>query len=554
MMVKYENPVTLRYNLGSVPQSLDPGVGGDWVSAVLHEQLFRGLLFIDPKSPSSEVKPDLAISWEVSEDGLIWTFRMRDDVHWVCYDPSSHIVAKKRPVNAYDIEYAVKRVADPATGANWAFLLYHIIRNFYEVNVGVPGFTIDDVGVKALDSTTVQFILEKPAAYFTYIIALQTTRPVPREPIEIYGDKWVEPGKIWTNGPYLLDEYRMGDKLVLVKNPFYENADQVQIERLNLFMITSLSTQLALYEANALDSIEGLPPDEIDRIKQDPVLSKQLRIMPNLSVQKVEFVNTKPPFDDPRVRQAFSAAIDRETLCEKVLRGGQMPATTYAPPGIFGAVPPEMGVGQGYDPALAKAKLQEYLDEKGMTLEDFNRAYKITFGCSATELNRRIQQAIAAMWKEVLGIEVILESQEWTVYVQTCMKFTPVEETFHIHLIGWSVDYPDQSNYISWYKCDHENMARRGCADPNCQSCRDTEFDRIIAEADACLDPTRRQQLYWRAEQILFEEEFAFAPIYWGTSLILTKPWLQRDFPPLRKPNFKDWRIDVELRETLTGR
>jgi len=451
-------------------------------------------------------------------------------------------------ITAHDVEYAVKRVADPATGANWAYLLYHIVLNLFEVNTGVAGFTVDDVGVKALDDSTVQFTLEHPAGYFPYMIALQTTRPVPHEPIEKYGDRWVEPGFIWTSGPYMLTNWIHGGSMTFQKNPYYEGADKIQIERIEMAMVSDLATQLALYETNQLDTITGLPPDEIERVKNDPVLSQQLTIRPSLGVEKVEWVNTKPPFDDVRVRQAFSAAIDRETIVKTVTKGGEIPATTYAPPGIFGAVPPEEKVGQGYDPELARAKLQEFLDEKGMTIEQFNETYKITYGTTCTEFAQRLQQAIAAMWKQVLGVEVTLECQEWPVYVQTCMKDTPVEETFHIHRMGWSVDYPDQSNYISWYRCDGENMARRGCADPNCQTCLDTEFDRVIAQADASSDPEERKRLYRRAEEIAFGEEFAWAPIYWRTDLILTKPWLHRDFPPLRRPNFKDWTIDWEAK------
>jgi oligopeptide transport system substrate-binding protein len=244
------------------------------------------------------------------------------------------------------------------------------------------------------------------------------------------------------------------------------------------------------------------------------------------------------------VRQAFSAAIDRQTIVDSVTRGGEIPATTYAPPGIFGAVPPEENVGQGYDPELAKAKLQEFLDEKGMTIDQFNQTYRITYGTTCTDFTRRIQQAIAAMFKETLGVDTDLQCQEGQAFTQTIKKETPVEQTYHIHSAGWNVDYPDQSNYVSWYHCEGENFARRGCADANCTSCQDTEFDRVIEQADSSSDAEERQRLYYRAEEILFEEEFAWAPVYWRTDLILTKPWLTRDFPPMRRPNFQAWTID----------
>ncbi len=535
--------VTLNYNMaGGEPQGIDPGVAGDYGSAVLDNQLFQGLLALDYKT--SEIKPELADKWEVSQDGLTWTFHMGADVPWVHYDPATGQVEKKRNVNAHDIEYAVKRVAKPETAANWAYLLYHQIKNLFEVNTGVKGVTVDDVGVKATDDKTVVFTLEHPVGFFPYIIAMQTTRPEPPEIVDQFGDKWTEPGNIWTNGPYVLTEWIHGNKITLQKNPFYKDADKIQIERIEITLNTDLATQLSQYETNKLDTIVGLPPDDIERIKNDPTLSKQLTIQPSLGVAKVEWVNTKPPFDDVRVRQAFSAAIDRQTLVDKVTKGGEIPATTYAPPGVFGAVPPEEHVGQGYDPELAKKKFQEFLNDKKMTVDQFNATYQLTYGTTCTDFSKRVQQAIAAMWKEILGVDTKLECQESKTYIQTIKKETPVEQTYHIHSAGWNVDYPDQSDYISWYRSDAENFARRGCADPNCKTFTNNEFDKIIAQADASSDPEERKKLYHRAEEIAFGEEFAWAPIYWRTNLILTKPWLKRDFPALGIPNFKDWTLD----------
>ena len=194
---------TTSWVIGSEPPSLDPCLATDSISIDMVENLFLGLtdLGFDVFTNETEVRPELATSWEVSEDGLVWAFHMRKDVKW----------SDGKPVTAHDIEYAVRRTCDPATASDYAYVLY-IIKGAKEVNTGEIT-DLSHIGVKAVDDYTVQFALNHPAGYFPSIASMWVARPVPRWAIEKYGDKWTEAGNIVTNGPYLLKEWKHEDEI-----------------------------------------------------------------------------------------------------------------------------------------------------------------------------------------------------------------------------------------------------------------------------------------------------------------------------------------------------
>ncbi|HDD54781.1 MAG TPA: peptide ABC transporter substrate-binding protein [Chloroflexi bacterium] len=539
-----EIPVTLNLNLGTEPPTLDPSLATDTTSVDIQENLFIGLTNFNPVT--NEVEPYLATSWDIAEnaDGeQTWTFHLRDDVPWVKYDPISGETTQEvdadgnpRFVNAYDVEYGVKRTVDPATGSDYAYVTY-VIKNAAAINGGDEELTIDDLGVKALDETTVEFTLEYPAGYFDGISTMWIVKPMPAWAIDEWGDKWTEAGLIVTSGPYVLESWIHGGELSLVKNPLWIAADSVQIERVDFVMITEASTSFALYENNELDST-GVPLPEMDRVKADPVLSEELRIAPVPCTYYYGFTNSKPPLDDVRVRRAFSQAIDRQSLADNVLKGGQIPATSFAPPGIFGA--PEPGtVGLGYDAAAAKASLQEYLDEKGMTIDEFN-ALDVVLMHNTSEGHARIAAAIQQMWADVLGVTVRVENQEWAVYLDTLKNTTPLEDMPHIWRLGWCADYPDENNWVhEVFNADAgANRLRREAG----------EFDALTAAAGIEPDPAKRAEMYAEAERLLTEVETAYAPIYHYTSVNVSKPWLTRNFPAIGGIDIYNWTVDMDAK------
>jgi oligopeptide transport system substrate-binding protein len=197
-----------------------------------------------------------------------------------------------RFVNANDVVYGVKRTLDPATGSGYAYVLY-TIKNAVPVNSGDEGYTLDDVGVVALDDWTVQFTLETPAGYFPSIASMWVTMPMPAWTIEEWAEKWTEAGLIVTNGPYTVETWIHGGEIVLIKNPLFFNAANVQIERIEGLMIQEESTAFALYENNELDTT-GVPSTEMDRVKADPVLSAEYYQAPTACTYYYGFTNNNP--------------------------------------------------------------------------------------------------------------------------------------------------------------------------------------------------------------------------------------------------------------------
>ena len=255
-----------------------------------------------------------------------------------------------------------------------------------------------------------------------------------------------------------------------------------------------------------------------------------------------------------RVRTAFVQAIDRQNLIDNITKGGEIPATSFASPGIFGA--PEPGtVGLPYDPAAAQAALQEYLDENNVTVEDFN-ALGITLMYNTSEGHANIAAAIQQMWKDALGVDVQVENQEWKVYLETIRKPHRSRRCPISFVLGWCADYPDENNWVHevFNAAAGANPLRRGCVDDTCTEVELSEFDETTTAAALEQDPAKRIELYVRAEEILAAEEVAYAPIYHYTEVNVTKPWLQRTFNPFSADLINEWTIDQAAQLEARGR
>jgi oligopeptide transport system substrate-binding protein len=517
----------INLNLATEPPTADPALTTDATSVQVVELLFLGLTDFDDRT--LETIPEMATEWSVSADGLVWTFKMREDVQWVHWDPVEQKLTKKGPVTAHDVVYGVRRSLDPATASGYAKVDY-IIRNAERVNKGESP-DIESIGVRAVDDYTVEFTLEQPAGYFPGIAGMWVNRPQPRQAIEEHGDAWTEPGNIWTNGPYLLDTWEHDQKMVMLKNPEYVDAQNVQIARINWVMVVDATAAFAMYERGELD-VASPVLDDIDSIKADPQLSQELHIAPELCTYYYGFNVTKPPFDDARVRQAFSYAIDRQTLIDTVTRGGQLPAQSFACPGIFGSVAEDPNFpGITFDPERARALLADagYADGQGLS--------DITLMFDTKQDQFKIAEFIRQGWEEHLGVQVRLVDQEWKVYLETIANDAP-----QIWRLGWCNDYPDQHvmvhlfhptkgfNYSQW--------------DPSSEPAR--RFMEVTEQAAGLVDPAERKRLYFEAEKILTVDEAIIAPIYYYTRVVCTKPYVNRTYASLGGEHIDKWTIERE--------
>ena len=559
--------VTLNRNLSAEPPTVDPSLTSDSVGVEISENIFLGLTNLNA---DGTIEPELATEWSVSEDGLVYTFNMRDDVPWVNYTPSQGIVEVGQ-VTADDIVYGVKRTCNPETGSDYAYVNY-IIKGCQDLNTAdIAALSpeevqalVDAVGVTAVDSYTVQFEINTPAPYFPAIAGMWVNRPQPQATIEEHGEAWTEAGNIVTNGPFVVTNWFHNDSMNFERNPlWYGWADGTRgnIDKVDTFFITETSTEFAMYESGELDTA-AVPLPDMERVKADPVLSQELVIAPSACTYYYGFVNTKEPLDNVLVRKALSAAIDRQSMVDNVLKGGQIPANTFAPSMIFGnaaedpdiapwALTEEQG-GTGYAAAVEQAKA--WLAEAGYP--DGEGFPAITIMHNTSEAHAQIAQAIQAMWKEALNIEVNVENQEWRVYLTTIGNSTPIEEAPHVYRLGWCADYADENNWVhEVFNTDAGNNDPRwedtanAPLGPNGES-----FNELTTAAQQSQDPEERAALYKAAEQILTDTGAAIAPIYYYTTVNVSKPWLTRTFAGgLGGEEWYDWSIDAAAKMEATG-
>jgi oligopeptide transport system substrate-binding protein len=294
------------------------------------------------------------------------------------------------------------------------------------------------------------------------------------------------------------------------------------------------SGELAEYEAGNLD-VAAVPLSDIERVKADPVLSQEFRIAPVLCTYFYGF-NTQAEFtDDVRVRRALSMALDRQSLVDNVTRGGQEPAQWFARPGLVAAPTmadhPDLGI--AYDPEAAVAELQGYLDEKGLTADQLD----ITLMFNTSAGHQAIAEAIQQMWATTLGVNAQLTNQEFAVFLDTILD--PVA-TPQVYRLGWCVDYPDANNFT------REVFAAGGSQNPNSPDPGgigwfNQEFEDLVSQAAAERDPAVRVELYAQAEEILVDTDAAIIPIYWYTSVGLTKPYITRSYAVTGHNDFTIW-------------
>jgi oligopeptide transport system substrate-binding protein len=524
----------LRMNLGpgDVP-TLDPSLATDVSSVQVIELTTVGLT--RQNEETAAIEPGMAESWDISEDGKTYTFHLRKGIYWVKYDAAKGEVVqvldcqgKPREVKAQDFWYGIIRTLKPQTASDYAYVLAFAIEGAEDFNKGVITDTAA-VGVKVIDDYTLQITFKEPAAYNANIAGMWVAHAEPSwliegdECTEARGDKWTETGFFQGYGPYTLKEWVHEDHIVLVKNPFWPGIPSVPQAKIDeiVFRMLEDTAAFAEYEAGNLD-VAGVPIGDIDRVKADPVLSKELVIGPVLCTYYYGFNTKAPVVNDVRVRRALSMAIDRKALVENVLKGGQEPAQWFCRPGLTGCPTPKdyPDLGVKYNPEEAKKLLDEYLKEKGLKPEDLDLTLMFNVGVG----HEKIAQAIQQMWKEKLGINVKLASQEWKVYLKTIRdpKATP-----QIWRLGWCQDYPDANNFT------REVFSFGGSANPaegGGVNWKNDKFEELVVAAAKEMDPKKRVDLYAQAEQILVYEDAVIAPIYWYTRVTCTKPYVKRTF------------------------
>lgn len=532
-----QEPKVLRTAAGpGDPRSIDPQQAFDTKDWNLENVLFPALTTLDEET--KEIKPGLAASWEISDDGLVYTFHLVENVPWVRYNADSGEVEQvlddsgnPRYVTAQDVVYGWTRALDPAVGSPAAFMLAPLIVGGEAFNAGEAG--ADGLGIRAVDDFTFEVTAPEAVGYALGLYGIINARPTPQWAIEASGDAWTEPENINTYGPYALKEWVHDDHITYIKNPLWPGSEgygQANIDEIVVRFLDA-TVQMREYEAGNLDVVPVIPGAEYDRVSTDPTLSQELNVFAGMCTNVWGFHTQKPPFDNVHIRRAFNYAIDRESLVNNVIKGGQIPSRWYTPPSVNFAPTlesnPDLGI--VFDAAKAQEELQLGLQELGLSAADQLPSIEVVFG--NTEANNAIGQALQVMWQSTLGVTVTLNPLDTTTYWATM-----AEDGGQIHAAGWCPDYNDANNYTRdvMYSTGIYNYGRWSSP----------EFDALVDEARTSIDPERRREIYAQVEQLMVVDEAAVIPLVWNSIATLTKPYVTRTFAPNNVESWWKWDIN----------
>ncbi|MDF9843229.1 MULTISPECIES: peptide ABC transporter substrate-binding protein [unclassified Paenibacillus] len=490
---------TLRINLSSEPPTFDPQQAQDSTSNAILKLMYEGLT--RQNAETGQAEEGVAESWDISADGLVYTFHLRDS-KWSNGDA----------VTANDFAFAWQRVLDPNAeqAAPYAYQLYYI-KGAEDFNTGkITDFS--QVGIKVIDEKTLEVTLANPTPYFLGLLSFYTYYPVHSSVKD--NAKWATTVDTQiTNGPFTLTEWTTGQSLAVTKNPSYYAADDIKAQQINFSIVNSGATELLSYKNGELDRAGG-PIGEIPT-EQLPIVEKEL---PNefarkgiASVYYYQFNVTEKPFDNAKIRKALAMAIERQPIIDNITLGGQLPAFGFVPPGIQSneqEYRAQVADSQYFTEDLTEAKklLDEGLKEEGLDKLEFTITYNTSEG------HQKIAVAIADQWKKALGVEVKLENKEWGVFIEDRHNLN-----YQVARAGWSADYNDPMTYLDMWVTGGGN---------NDSGYSNADYDKLIQEAKTSADNAVRQEKFAAAEKILMDD-MVVIPIYYYTNNSLTKEYLK---------------------------
>lgn len=484
----------LRWNLGANPGTIDPQLNATNEGGHIINNTFEGLM---REMPGGKTEPAMAERYEISPDGLTYTFYLRE-AKW----------SDGQPVRAQDFEYAWKRALNPTEDHRYSFQLFYI-KGGQEYFEGTG--SRDEVAVKALDNKTLQVELVAPTDYFLELTGFYPYMPVRQDIVERDPQNWARnPELAVCNGPFKLVEYTIGDSIVLERNPEYWRANQVKIDRIEAYMIVETSTALAAYEGGQLDVLNNVPPQEVQRLMaEEPTFF----IRPIVGTYYCSFNQSKKPFDDVRVRKALSLAIDRTALAEKVARAGEVPATGFVPPGLYDNEGRDFRETSGsfdIDPSAAKVeKARLLLAEAGYEGGKDFPIFEFTYPTG--ERHKDMVEAIQEMWKQNLGITSKAQNQEFEVFIENRLA-----GDFTVAIGGWIGDYMDPMTMLDLFT---------SYSALNDTQWKNEEFDKLIEKAKTTLGSERFGYLY-AAEKLMMNDHIIM-PIYYYVDKLAVKEYVK---------------------------
>ncbi|PHM36996.1 ABC transporter substrate-binding protein [Xenorhabdus innexi] len=470
----------------SEPGSLDPHKSDSSSEFDILQDLFEPLVEIDR---NDKVVPALAERWE-TEDNKTWVFHLRKGIKW----------SDGTPMTAHDVVFSWRRLVTPDTISSYgSYLVQAKVINAHDVLTGKK--KPEELGIKALDDTTVEVSLERPKAGFLRMLAHPVMSTVNEKVITKYGNKWTQPEFFVSNGPFKLSEWVVNEKIVAVRNPHYWNDKNTVINKVTYLPLSDYKADLNRYMTGEVDISNGGPLDFFSKLKKQ--FGDQFHIKPIMSVYYYYFNTQKPPFNDIRVRQALTLALDRDVIAYKVLGRGQKPAFNVVSPGSGGMTLKQPDYASWtQEQRVAKAK--ELLNEAGFNK---NNPLKFKLLYNTSEDHKKIAIAASSVWKKNLGIEVVLENQESKSQTESMQQ-----GNFEVGRYAWQADYDSPVTFLDIFMTDNTN---------NITKYSNPEFDQLVLKADE----TNDKETYQQALDILTHDSPAI-PVYYYVRVKLVKPYV----------------------------
>ena len=471
------------------PSTLDPQLAQGTAEMHILRDMYEGLVSEDP---AAEIIPGIAEEWDVSDDGKVYTFHLRD-AKW----------SDGEPVTADDFVYAWQRGVDPAVGSNYSFMLYPV-KNAQAIAKGEA--TPDTLGIKAIDDHTLEVTLENPTPYFICMLVNAVAYPVPKHIVEQYGDQWTRAEHSVSNGPFTLEEWTPQATITLQKSPTYWDSAAVSLDHVVYHVAEDKNAELQRYRAGELDWTADVPGEQMKWIHAN--LDDELNIHNYLGTYYYGFNLTKEPFKDNKpLREALTLAIDRDLIVNNITGAGETAAYSFVVPGVshYDTFTPKYAK---LDAEERHERSKELYAEAGYSAEN---PLKIELLYNTNDDNKRIAIAISQMWKQVLGVEAELVNQEWKVYLNNRRQ-----KNTEVFRASWLGDYDDPNTFLELWTSEGGSNSI-GYSDP--------EYDKLLTDAAAEQDMGKRSALLREAEERLLAN-YSLIPIYFYVSKHMVKPYV----------------------------